>query len=165
MRTRKDIVTEKKKLLNQRKISNNIEKVINTSALADMQNLRKNMSRLLEGMTQRLSEDGSGVGNLTRSKRGHPLGFCDFSFTSCSRHRLNNFMVIVAGAWSGVLYNIYQIESKTPSSMVTITYLFLSYVKWGRGGLVVSSRPWGRRAPGPRPDSTEYPPCMGPVAR
>ncbi|GBO37517.1 hypothetical protein AVEN_67710-1 [Araneus ventricosus] len=36
---------------------------------------------------------------------------------------------------------------------------------WGRGGLVVRSRPWGRRAPGSRPDSTENPPCMGPAAR
>ncbi|GBM24537.1 hypothetical protein AVEN_217118-1 [Araneus ventricosus] len=35
----------------------------------------------------------------------------------------------------------------------------------GRGGLVVRSRPWGRRVPGSRPDSTEDPPCMGPVAR
>ncbi|GBM28137.1 hypothetical protein AVEN_224194-1 [Araneus ventricosus] len=35
----------------------------------------------------------------------------------------------------------------------------------GRGGLVVRSRPWGRRAPGSRPDSTEDPPCMGPAAR
>ncbi|GBN04794.1 hypothetical protein AVEN_49294-1 [Araneus ventricosus] len=35
----------------------------------------------------------------------------------------------------------------------------------GRGGLVVRSRLWGGRVPGPRPDSTEDPPCMGPVAR
>ncbi|GBM29221.1 hypothetical protein AVEN_30252-1 [Araneus ventricosus] len=35
----------------------------------------------------------------------------------------------------------------------------------GRGGLVVRSRLWGRRAPGSKPDSTEDPPCMGPVAR
>ncbi|GBO25626.1 hypothetical protein AVEN_170732-1 [Araneus ventricosus] len=28
-----------------------------------------------------------------------------------------------------------------------------------------ASRPWGRKAPGPRPDSTEDPPCMGPAAR
>ncbi|GBL88467.1 hypothetical protein AVEN_159064-1 [Araneus ventricosus] len=35
----------------------------------------------------------------------------------------------------------------------------------GRGGLVVRSRLWGRRVPGSRPDSTEDPPCMGPVAR
>ncbi|GBM45687.1 hypothetical protein AVEN_145572-1, partial [Araneus ventricosus] len=34
-----------------------------------------------------------------------------------------------------------------------------------RGGLVVRSRPWGRRVPGSRPDSNEDPPCMGPVAR
>ncbi|GBM62048.1 hypothetical protein AVEN_144271-1 [Araneus ventricosus] len=34
-----------------------------------------------------------------------------------------------------------------------------------RGGLVVRSQPWSRRAPGPRPDSTEDPPCMGPAAR
>ncbi|GBM94771.1 hypothetical protein AVEN_14306-1 [Araneus ventricosus] len=34
----------------------------------------------------------------------------------------------------------------------------------GRGGLVVWSRLWSRRAPGSRPDSTEDPPCMGPVA-
>ncbi|GBM53706.1 hypothetical protein AVEN_56405-1 [Araneus ventricosus] len=37
--------------------------------------------------------------------------------------------------------------------------------KEGRGGLVVRSRLWGRRAPGSKPDSTEDPPCMGPVAR
>ncbi|GBM48342.1 hypothetical protein AVEN_37800-1 [Araneus ventricosus] len=35
----------------------------------------------------------------------------------------------------------------------------------GRGGLVVRSRPRGRRVAGPKPDSTEDPPCMGPVAR
>ncbi|GBM32041.1 hypothetical protein AVEN_127380-1 [Araneus ventricosus] len=35
----------------------------------------------------------------------------------------------------------------------------------GRGGLVVRSRLWGRRAPGSKPDSTDDPPCMGPVAR
>ncbi|GBN87709.1 hypothetical protein AVEN_131809-1 [Araneus ventricosus] len=38
-------------------------------------------------------------------------------------------------------------------------------VSRGRGDLVVRSRLWGRRAPGSRPDSTEDPPCMGPVAR
>ncbi|GBL67062.1 hypothetical protein AVEN_246745-1 [Araneus ventricosus] len=35
----------------------------------------------------------------------------------------------------------------------------------GRGGLVVRSRLWDRRVPGSRPDSTEDPPCMGPVGR
>ncbi|GBN77427.1 hypothetical protein AVEN_215951-1 [Araneus ventricosus] len=35
----------------------------------------------------------------------------------------------------------------------------------GRGGLVVRSRLWGWRVQGSRPDSTEDPPCMGPVAR
>ncbi|GBN65935.1 hypothetical protein AVEN_3720-1, partial [Araneus ventricosus] len=35
----------------------------------------------------------------------------------------------------------------------------------GCGGVVVRSRLWGRRAPGSKPDSTEDPPCMGPVAR
>ncbi|GBO22636.1 hypothetical protein AVEN_36230-1, partial [Araneus ventricosus] len=35
----------------------------------------------------------------------------------------------------------------------------------GRGGLVVRSRLWGRRVPSLKPDSTEDPPCMGPVAR
>ncbi|GBN63393.1 hypothetical protein AVEN_115912-1, partial [Araneus ventricosus] len=35
----------------------------------------------------------------------------------------------------------------------------------GHGGLVVRPRLWGRRAPGSRPDSTEDPPCMVPVAR
>ncbi|GBL83094.1 hypothetical protein AVEN_165317-1 [Araneus ventricosus] len=35
----------------------------------------------------------------------------------------------------------------------------------GRGGLVARSRLWGRRAPGSKPDSTEDPPFMGPVAR
>ncbi|GBL79691.1 hypothetical protein AVEN_18225-1 [Araneus ventricosus] len=35
----------------------------------------------------------------------------------------------------------------------------------GRGGLVVRPRLWGQRAPGSRPDSTDDPPCMGPVAR
>ncbi|GBM66922.1 hypothetical protein AVEN_199898-1 [Araneus ventricosus] len=34
-----------------------------------------------------------------------------------------------------------------------------------RGGLVVGSRLWGRRAPGSKPDSTENPPCMGPASR
>ncbi|GBO21894.1 hypothetical protein AVEN_61680-1 [Araneus ventricosus] len=36
---------------------------------------------------------------------------------------------------------------------------------WGRGGLVVRSRPRDRRVAGSKPDSTEDPPCMGPVAR
>ncbi|GBM91835.1 hypothetical protein AVEN_107498-1 [Araneus ventricosus] len=35
----------------------------------------------------------------------------------------------------------------------------------GRGGLVVRSLLWGQRVPSSRPDSTEDPPCMGPVAR
>ncbi|GBN89322.1 hypothetical protein AVEN_94673-1 [Araneus ventricosus] len=35
----------------------------------------------------------------------------------------------------------------------------------GLGGLVVRPRPLGRRAPGPKPDSTEDPPCMRPAAR
>ncbi|GBM60760.1 hypothetical protein AVEN_233827-1 [Araneus ventricosus] len=35
----------------------------------------------------------------------------------------------------------------------------------GRGGRVARSRLWGRRVPGSKPDSTEDPPCMGPVAR
>ncbi|GBL98269.1 hypothetical protein AVEN_174070-1 [Araneus ventricosus] len=30
---------------------------------------------------------------------------------------------------------------------------------------VVRSRLWGRRVPGSKPDSTEDPPCIGPVAR
>ncbi|GBM62608.1 hypothetical protein AVEN_187021-1 [Araneus ventricosus] len=34
-----------------------------------------------------------------------------------------------------------------------------------RGGLVVRSRLWGRRAPGSKPHPTEDPPCMGPVTR
>ncbi|GBO14659.1 hypothetical protein AVEN_108761-1 [Araneus ventricosus] len=42
---------------------------------------------------------------------------------------------------------------------------FLSPFFRGRGGLVVRSQPWGRRAPGSKPDSTEDPPRMGPVAR
>ncbi|GBO12034.1 hypothetical protein AVEN_241308-1 [Araneus ventricosus] len=33
----------------------------------------------------------------------------------------------------------------------------------GFGGLVARSRLWGRRAPGSKPDSTEDPPCMGPL--
>ncbi|GBN80907.1 hypothetical protein AVEN_21070-1 [Araneus ventricosus] len=43
-------------------------------------------------------------------------------------------------------------------------FAFSSHLFWGRGGLVVRSWPWGRRAPGPRPNSTEDPPCMGPAA-
>ncbi|GBM96905.1 hypothetical protein AVEN_99098-1 [Araneus ventricosus] len=35
----------------------------------------------------------------------------------------------------------------------------------GRGGLVVGSRPRDQRVAGSKPDSTEDPPCMGPVAR
>ncbi|GBN30130.1 hypothetical protein AVEN_185316-1 [Araneus ventricosus] len=35
----------------------------------------------------------------------------------------------------------------------------------GRDGLVVASRLWCWRAPGSKPDSTEDPPCMGPVVR
>ncbi|GBO45363.1 hypothetical protein AVEN_200425-1, partial [Araneus ventricosus] len=33
------------------------------------------------------------------------------------------------------------------------------------GGLVVRSRPRGQRIPGSKPNSTEYPPCMEPIAR
>ncbi|GBO03691.1 hypothetical protein AVEN_188121-1 [Araneus ventricosus] len=33
----------------------------------------------------------------------------------------------------------------------------------GRGGLVLRSRSWGRRAPGSKPASTVDPPCMGPA--
>ncbi|GBL68737.1 hypothetical protein AVEN_133381-1, partial [Araneus ventricosus] len=45
------------------------------------------------------------------------------------------------------------------------THLFSSPIhKAGRGGLVVGSRPRNRRAAGSKPDSTEDPPCMGPVA-
>ncbi|GBM91911.1 Blastula protease 10, partial [Araneus ventricosus] len=35
----------------------------------------------------------------------------------------------------------------------------------GRGGQVARSRLWGRRVPGSKPDSTEDPPCIRPVAR
>ncbi|GBM73371.1 hypothetical protein AVEN_104137-1 [Araneus ventricosus] len=35
----------------------------------------------------------------------------------------------------------------------------------GRGGLVARSRSRDRRVSGSKPDSTEDPPCMGPVAR
>ncbi|GBN04374.1 hypothetical protein AVEN_134724-1, partial [Araneus ventricosus] len=35
----------------------------------------------------------------------------------------------------------------------------------GRGGLVARFRPRDRRFAGSKPDSTEDPPCMGPVAR
>ncbi|GBN91413.1 hypothetical protein AVEN_92688-1 [Araneus ventricosus] len=35
----------------------------------------------------------------------------------------------------------------------------------GRGGIVVRSRPRDRRVAGSTPDSTEDPPCMGPVVR
>ncbi|GBM55569.1 hypothetical protein AVEN_74528-1 [Araneus ventricosus] len=35
----------------------------------------------------------------------------------------------------------------------------------GRGGLVVRFRLKDQRVPGSKPDSTEDPPCMGPVAR
>ncbi|GBN69761.1 hypothetical protein AVEN_206969-1 [Araneus ventricosus] len=42
--------------------------------------------------------------------------------------------------------------------------LFIFLIR-GRGGLVVRSRLWGRRAPGPKPDSTEDPTGMEPVAR
>ncbi|GBM79696.1 hypothetical protein AVEN_71222-1 [Araneus ventricosus] len=35
----------------------------------------------------------------------------------------------------------------------------------GRGGLVVGPQPWSRRVPGPKPNSSEDPPCMGPPAR
>ncbi|GBL72103.1 hypothetical protein AVEN_115112-1 [Araneus ventricosus] len=34
-----------------------------------------------------------------------------------------------------------------------------------RGDSVVRSRPWDRRVPGSKPDSTEDPPCTGPAAR
>ncbi|GBN76408.1 hypothetical protein AVEN_170013-1, partial [Araneus ventricosus] len=39
----------------------------------------------------------------------------------------------------------------------------MRYRRLGRGSLVVRSRLWGRRVPGSKPDSTEDPPCMGPV--
>ncbi|GBM25987.1 hypothetical protein AVEN_223121-1 [Araneus ventricosus] len=49
--------------------------------------------------------------------------------------------------------NIYLRLQITPQEKVAL----------GRGGLVVRSRLWGRRAPGSKPDSTEDPPCMGHV--
>ncbi|GBN68224.1 hypothetical protein AVEN_56125-1 [Araneus ventricosus] len=52
----------------------------------------------------------------------------------------------------------------TPSPHLTAK-VFNIPVMGGRGGLVVRSRLWGRRAPGSKPDSTEDLPCMGPVAR
>ncbi|GBM40084.1 hypothetical protein AVEN_245996-1 [Araneus ventricosus] len=44
-------------------------------------------------------------------------------------------------------------------------YTLLPTLLRGRGGLVIRSRLWGRRVPISRPDSTEDPPSMGPVAR
>ncbi|GBM33870.1 hypothetical protein AVEN_5916-1 [Araneus ventricosus] len=46
-------------------------------------------------------------------------------------------------------------------TLSTYVMLFMN----GLGGLVARSRPWGRRAPGPKPASTEDPPCMRPAAR
>ncbi|GBO19437.1 hypothetical protein AVEN_179272-1 [Araneus ventricosus] len=40
----------------------------------------------------------------------------------------------------------------------------ISPIRRGRGGLVVRSRPWGRRVAGSKPDSIEDPSCIGPVA-
>ncbi|GBN29431.1 hypothetical protein AVEN_209442-1 [Araneus ventricosus] len=43
---------------------------------------------------------------------------------------------------------------------------FLSKFNWGgRGGLVERFQPRSRRVPGSKPDSTENPTCIGPVAR
>ncbi|GBM90642.1 hypothetical protein AVEN_213561-1 [Araneus ventricosus] len=49
-----------------------------------------------------------------------------------------------------------------PNAPSSILYY---YRNQSRGGLVARSRLWGRRVPGSKPDSTEDPPCMGPVAR
>ncbi|GBM32686.1 hypothetical protein AVEN_223469-1 [Araneus ventricosus] len=48
--------------------------------------------------------------------------------------------------------------------LVLLNALTPDYIE-GRGGLVVRSRPRDRGVAGSKPDSTEDPPCMGPVAR
>ncbi|GBN49759.1 hypothetical protein AVEN_110771-1 [Araneus ventricosus] len=52
---------------------------------------------------------------------------------------------------------------KTLSTLFTICIIQFLYAVCGR--LVVRSRLRGRRAPGSKPDFTEYPSCMGPTAR
>ncbi|GBN56380.1 hypothetical protein AVEN_237416-1 [Araneus ventricosus] len=54
-------------------------------------------------------------------------------------------------------------ENSTEGILIRECHFFLLF--WSRGGLVVGSRPWGRRAPGLKPDSTEDPTYMGPAAR
>ncbi|GBL72373.1 hypothetical protein AVEN_115306-1 [Araneus ventricosus] len=52
-----------------------------------------------------------------------------------------------------------------PEKSRNIHCVIYLYFGQGRGGLVVRPRPWGRRAPGSKPDSTEDPPFMVPAAR
>ncbi|GBO33666.1 hypothetical protein AVEN_147783-1 [Araneus ventricosus] len=60
---------------------------------------------------------------------------------------------------SAVYVDLLHVESYVIKSNLANTDLM------GRGGLVVRSRPRDRRVAGSKPDSTEDPPCMGPVAR
>ncbi|GBL72966.1 hypothetical protein AVEN_128147-1 [Araneus ventricosus] len=60
------------------------------------------------------------------------------------------------------------LSSLSPSRVICSDSYQFSFYRMpppsGRGGLVVKSPFWGRRVPGSIPDSTEDPPCMGPVA-
>ncbi|GBN26961.1 hypothetical protein AVEN_239638-1 [Araneus ventricosus] len=55
-------------------------------------------------------------------------------------------------------------KARRVSESVAKQYIFLACTR-GRSGLVVRSRPRDRRVAGSKPDSTEDPLCMEPVAR
>ncbi|GBM17310.1 hypothetical protein AVEN_237293-1 [Araneus ventricosus] len=50
-------------------------------------------------------------------------------------------------------------------SILGKTYIFFPCLFWRPRGLVARSRPRDWRVTGPKPDSTEDPPCMEPAAR
>ncbi|GBL99474.1 hypothetical protein AVEN_68765-1 [Araneus ventricosus] len=86
--------------------------------------------------------------------------------------KLSSFsMHFVAAALHQILigkakYYSYIIQKSTkPDKNIANMFYNPLFNPRGRGGLVVRSRLWGRKVPGSRPDSTEDPPCMGPVAR
>ncbi|GBN89546.1 hypothetical protein AVEN_146014-1 [Araneus ventricosus] len=79
---------------------------------------------------------------------------------------------LIADDWTHLLSEVYWyglvvIEATLLRSQYSYYYLRLSSHSDGSvwGGLVARFRPRDRRVAGPKPDSTEDPPCMGPVAR
>ncbi|GBN41103.1 Relaxin receptor 1 [Araneus ventricosus] len=91
-------------------------------------------------------------------------------FSPSSPNELKTALVVLLGLSSKIhrvspSNRVPSVNSNSKSNFLKQCAAHLSVLVGGRGGLVVRSRLWGRRVPGSRPDSTEDPPCMGPVAR